>query len=216
MWRYEVPFIPVPNVILYRLRYLVSGQQCFNTLYANVTDSSDPDQLEGTATRLFDWWAAELAPQAPNGVFLQDVQAVDLAFEDGPTFTYVPPTPSQGTQIDTPSPNNVSFCISFSSAARGPASRGRNYFVGVPKGKTSESNVNASWADAVVTAYKTLLGETVFEAGQQWCVVSRYHGVDADGNPIPRAEGINYIITAVKYTDLVIDSQRRRLPKRGK
>jgi hypothetical protein len=48
-----------------------------------------------------------------------------------------------------------------------------------------------------------------------WVVVSRFSGVDAEGHPIPRAAGVVNIITAVLAVDNTVDSQRRRLPHRG-
>jgi hypothetical protein len=48
-----------------------------------------------------------------------------------------------------------------------------------------------------------------------WVVVSRFSGVDVNGDPIPRAAGVVNIITAVLAVDNTVDSQRRRLPHRG-
>jgi hypothetical protein len=46
--------------------------------------------------------------------------------------------------------------------------------------------------------------------------VSRYSGIGTDGKPIPRTEGIATPVTQVVITDHTIDSQRRRLPGRGR
>jgi hypothetical protein len=47
-------------------------------------------------------------------------------------------------------------------------------------------------------------------------VASRFSGVDSNGKPIPRSEGIGTPITSVTVVDPIIDNQRRRLPGRGR
>jgi hypothetical protein len=47
-------------------------------------------------------------------------------------------------------------------------------------------------------------------------IASRFSGVDPDtGKPIPRTAGVTTNVITVVAADLVIDSQRRRLPGRG-
>jgi len=44
-----------------------------------------------------------------------------------------------------------------------------------------------------------------------------FGGVDPDtGKPIPRAEGVTTPVQSVVITDTIVDSQRRRLPGRGR
>jgi hypothetical protein len=84
------------------------------------------------------------------------------------------------------------------------------------EGQTTGANqIDSATAAAFVDAYSLLLdfGQDI---GASWVVVSRFSGVDANGDPIPRAAGVTTPITSVLVVDNIVDSQRRRLPGRGR
>jgi hypothetical protein len=69
---------------------------------------------------------------------------------------------------------------------------------------------------AVLGAYNAL-GALLEPAGATWVVISRFSGVDPiTHRPIPRSEGITTPIDNAAFTDNKSDSQRRRLPGRGR
>ena len=68
--------------------------------------------------------------------------------------------------------------------------------------------------DSLKLAYEGLPSVATV-AGYTWVVASRFSGVDAEGDPIPRAAGITTPITTVLIVDNLVDSQRRRLSGRG-
>jgi hypothetical protein len=72
------------------------------------------------------------------------------------------------------------------------------------------NTLNAGYASDFVIAYNDLLPGGVFEPdGWRWVVLSRYTA------GAPRAAGVAFAVTRALFTDLTVDSQRRRLPGRG-
>jgi hypothetical protein len=123
--------------------------------------------------------------------------------------------PAFGDLNDAPLPNNVTLTVSFRTANRGRSFRGRNYVVGLGETQVAGNTVAPSVITAFDGIYSQLLASPV-AAIATWVVVSRFSGVDpVTKEPIPRVTGIATPITSVTVVDNVVDSQRRRLPKRG-
>lgn len=208
-------FIPVPDVALVEFRMLLDSQKVENTLYFQKSTGWDATSLDLAGVDLKEWWTDSYAPLVSDLVTLREVVLTDLETDTGAQATFAG-AGAAGSQIGGSAPSNVSFAVSFRTALRGRAFRGRNYIVGVPLPQLSDINhVESSWANDVVDAYFGLISLAAgFDA--QWVAVSRFSGVDPDTHaPIPRTEGIATPITSVITTDLTLDSQRRRLPGRG-
>jgi len=123
--------------------------------------------------------------------------------------------PVAGSAAGFPLPNNDSYVITFNTAARGRSGRGRNYILGLTTSDQLTANTVTSGFRTGLLAYYTALKALASENGAEMVVVSRFSGVDADGDPIPRAEGVARAITSFSTADTTLDSQRRRLPGRG-
>jgi hypothetical protein len=210
-----MPFVPVAQTALVELRMLCAGQHVENTIYALAPDPFDPSSLTSLANTVKAWWIAEMAPLLSDIVSLEEVVATDLTTATGGQVS-ISGDHELGTQIGGAAPNGSTFTVSFRTAERGRAFRGRNYIVGLPLEQLSDTNhVQSSWATDLITAYEALKTALV-AADFIWVVVSRFHGVDTvTGHPIPRAAGLITHVLSVLVTDFVIDSQRRRLPGRG-
>jgi hypothetical protein len=107
-------------------------------------------------------------------------------------------------------PNNVALCLSFRSSGRGRSSRGRNYISGFPEGYVSGNDIDTTLADALVVAYEELKDAATFTDDWTWIVYSRFQNGNA------RPEALIAPVDAVVLTDYTVDSQRRRLPGRGR
>ena len=201
-------FTPVPNVCQVELRYLIAGQRCENTLYFRMASGFTTADMIELGDELINWWRDEIAPLVGIGVQLVEAYVTNLTTETSAAVSVVPTVTALGQVNEELLPLNVAPAVSFRTAGRGRSSRGRNYIAGITNSNVAGSIVESSWAANVVAAYNALftLASTL---GVVWGVVSRFNG----GNR--RTEGIHQAITTVLFTDLVVDSQRRRLPAMG-
>lgn len=209
-------FVPVANTVLVEFRMTADLQQVENTIYFEYASAPTSPEMLSLGSALLDWWGAFYAPLVWSGVELREIVLTSLTSASSDQVSFpVPPSTNGGLTLD-PLPTNVSLTISFRTALRGRSFRGRNYVVGLIKDQTISANVVdnttiASW----IAAYEELLTVAAAES-VEWVVVSRFSGVDGDGKPIPRAAGVTTPINSVVIVDNVVDSQRRRLPGRGR
>lgn len=211
-----MPFVPATNTIECELRYEQDDQQLENTLYFHLATPWSVPTIQTHGTELISWWATEIAPQTSVNVVLREVYITDLTTVSAPAVSVVPLLLTQGTRAVPALPNNVSLVTSFRTDSRGRSFRGRNYFVGLCEDQVDENTVDPGVLTALVAAYNDLLPGGALTRGV-WSVVSRFSGVDpVTHDPIPRAAAVVTPITTVVIVDDTIDSQRRRLPGRGR
>lgn len=203
-------FVPVANTAQFELRYTAAGQDCANTLYFRRIGGWDGPGLSNACESLWGWWKTTLAPSVSNAVVLREVYGFDLSTADGPTGTYAGIPPASGGDTSPLLPNNVSIAVSFRTARRGRAYRGRNYFLGLTEGVVTNSTVAEARLTSIVSAYLALALEDDVIPGGTWVVCHRYSG------RTPLTTGTAEPITDVVIVDPIVDSQRRRLPGRGK
>jgi hypothetical protein len=210
-----MPFVRVPNAALVEVRMLLDGQHIENTLWFQSDTAPTGATLATLADAIGAWWIANYRTNVSSAVSLVEVVATSMDSATAPTATFVPGTPQSGTGDSEALPNNVSLTVSFRTESRGRSFRGRNYITGLTDAQVANNTVDplivADWIDA----YEAV-GTAVSGTGFTWVVASRFSGVDANGDPIPRDPGITTPITAVVIVDPIIDSQRRRLPGRGR
>lgn len=210
-----MPFVPVPNTALVEVRMQQDLQLVENTLYFRFPSPPAEGVLSTLATNVASWWVNEYAPLVVQAVTLREILVTDLTTATGPQATFVPPTLTQGENLQGGLANSLTMSISFRTANRGRSFRGRNYIVGLSISDINGTNtVKPTTIQAFITAYEGL--HTVAnDSDAVWVVVSRFSGVNAAGKPIPRATGLSTEVTTVVIVDNVLDNQRRRLPKRG-
>lgn len=107
-------------------------------------------------------------------------------------------------------PNNCSMAVHFGTGAAGRSRQGRNYVPVLDRDDVVGNFIDSGWAAGIVTAYEELLFPgSIVPDGWIWVVVSRMQG------GVRPAEAQFHEISSVSVVDLVVDSQRRRLPGRG-
>lgn len=209
-------FVPVPNTVLVELRMTQDSQEVENTLYFDSGAPNTVVAMTGLAGDIASWWENELAVLTHTGVQLREVVVTDLGSATGPQVTFAPPIAAFGGVGGDALPMNVSFSVGFNTAQRGRSFRGRNFFIGLAESQVTGNQVNGGVIAAIVDAYELLLGSPFTDFGA-WSVASRFSGVDpTTGKPIPRVTGIATPIISVSASDSIVDSQRRRLPGRGR
>jgi len=204
-------FIPVPDTAHVRLEGRVDAQQVINDLYfRHTTGPIAAADLGGLLTALASWQFSSMAPlwnEAWSGV---QISGRDLTSVTGFVGTTSTVGVVGGTSGEA-APNNCTMAVSFRSALAGRSFRGRNYVPVLTNSQVTGNLIDTSWQADVVAGYSELIfGGGALPAGWVWVVVSRFT------NSAPRTTGIFSEIFNVIVTDNVVDSQRRRLPGRGK
>lgn len=203
-------FIPAVNTALCEMVCLWSDQIVENTVYFEKAAAWSEDDLLAVARDMLDWWSAAVAPYTNVNVTLQEIKLTDLTSDTAPSVTALPTTPIPGEVTGDPLPNNCTLSIAFKTAGRGRSSRGRNYVLGL-----SEANVNGNVVDATTVtmirnAYVAMESAASVTVPVAHVVVSRFH------NHAPRTTALIQHVTSYAIVDPFIDSQRRRLPGRGR
>jgi hypothetical protein len=203
-------FIPVPNTVEMTLRAQVFGQECVNTQYATLAAGvPTAAQVEEVCAAWRDVVLDHLNLWHNQTTFIE-VHGRDLSTDDGPVADISFDAGVTGSVSSGALPNNVSLAIQFRSGVAGRSNRGRNYLFGIAETYLADANhVTSVFANAVHTYYGDV-GSAIVAAGFEWVIVSRYH----DG--APRVSGQVLPINSHGFADFTIDSQRRRLPGRGR
>lgn len=203
-------FIPVADCAQIRVEGRVDGQQTINDLYfRHTTGPIAAADLLALANAMETWASAAYAPvlnEAWSGV---QITARDLTSQVG--FAAVASLSGiVGGTAGEAAPNNCTMAVSFRSAFSGRSFRGRNYVPCLTNSQVTGNNIDADWAQSVVDAYALLLfGGGSLPAGWVWVIVSRFT------LGAPRVSGVFNEVFSVLVSDLIVDSQRRRLPGRG-
>lgn len=210
-----MPFVPVPSTALVELRMTLDLQQVENTLWFVFQDPIDEAILTTLNNDLLGWWVDHYAPLVSQQLQLREIVCTDMSSSTGPQVTLAAPPGTVGELTVDAEPNNVSLTVSFRTANRGRSFRGRNYLVGITADVLVNNTFTSVYVSSVTDAYAALLPAGGVLSDARWVVASRFSGIDSNGDPIPRVTGIATPITAVVVVDSIVDSQRRRLPKRG-
>jgi hypothetical protein len=203
-------FVPVPDVALAELIYIWEDQIVENTLYFAKDGGWGGSDLSVLADQLLDWWNSNAKSFTNVNAALQEIKITDLSSDTAPTFSLTAGLPIAGDATGDPLPNNCSLTISFRTAGRGRSSRGRNYIVGLSESATSGNVVDPTVIADIKNAYEVINSTVQDLLPAHHVVVSRVH------NKVPRTEGLAQEITSYQVVDPFVDSQRRRLPGRGR
>lgn len=204
-----MPFIPATNVAECRIVGLLRGQLCENVLhFFNTLGAFTQADLNTLADNLGAQWNGNVLPLISSDYTFELVQARDLTTQFAPTAEFSGASAAGGG--GDAMPNNVASCFSLRTGLPGRSNRGRLYIGGIPRDAVTENNITAGFRNSMLTALGNLIGQDSVATGFIWSVLSRQQ------NNLPLAAGISRPITVVITTDSVVDSQRRRLPGRGK
>jgi len=204
-----MPFIPVPTAVQCVVHQRLDSQVVLNDLYFSHPGGVFTGvEMAALATALFNYWAANMLPLQSAQLTLERVAVRDLNIDTGLIVESIGAI-TPGGQSNDFLPNNVAFTTSFRTGLAGRSFRGRNYFAGLTEQLVTANLIDAATAAAIVDAYAGMVGLGTVSAGWLWGVVSRFTG------GAPRAQGVITPITTVLAVDNIVDSQRRRLPKRG-
>lgn len=207
--------VPVINTALYEQIFSVNGQVVENTMWFEHIDSIAVADLEQLVDIMEAWAKDVYVPLTSTSCSLIKVKATDMTTSISPMFERAVLSDNVGESGSSVADNSASFTIKFTTAQRGRAYRGRNFFPGIPRDMAVANYVPIEYATQILGAYEgipTVLGVS----GWTHVVVSRYNGKDPEtGKPMPRVTGVTTPVTGYAYTNLRLDHQRRRLPGEG-
>ncbi|AYP28975.1 MAG: hypothetical protein [Circular genetic element sp.] len=203
-----MPFQRVPLTTKVELLYGQQGQFVENVLhYKSLAPATEAD-LNALCAEFVNQWTTFLRPLTVSTAFLTSIKATSLDSEFAPGIEYTTGLPLAGTGAIPELPMNVTCAVRFLTALRGRSYRGRAYHIGLRQSFVNGSNLTSTFRTDLRNAWIGLMSIESSPVFAQ-CVVSRY----SDG--ALRAEGIATDVTNVQVEGTV-DSQRRRLPGRGR
>lgn len=209
-----MPFIPVPNTVLIEPIFEWDGQRVENTYYFERISEPTLEEVTSFLSGIRTIIQEELMPLLSSLIQLVEIVATLLSTAESFSVSETVSPPFAGEIEDESVPSNVSYVITFKTALRGRANRGRNYIAGLPNSAVATNTIDAGVRTALLAFYDTLRAGAA-AGGWTMVVVSRFSGVDGSGNPIPREVAQTTPITSFTTFDPTVDSQRRRLPGRG-
>lgn len=207
-WSNKLAFVPVANVVEVAITHTCEDQLLVNVFHVDGGGALSAGTLSLILGEFITWVGTELYDNMPSTLSLVQVTGRDLTTQNGLIAEAAPSVPVQGAIGADNLPLNATFCVQLRTGFAGRFARGRSYVPAVPDSVASGSRVTAAWANAVVASYNALVA-AMSNAGTPLVIVSRsFQGA-------PRAFGIITQVLNASYSDLVTDSQRRRLPGRG-
>ena len=204
-------FQAVPNGALAVLHGRVDGQDVMTTLgFGLITPGTISKAMaDDLALGVYNKWLNNAIPELPAAYGLLKCVVNILAVQDGPEAEYDPAESIPGELSGATLPNSNSLAIAFKTGLHGRTNRGRNYWPLFLESEVTANLVAVLKAAAIEAIYEALVGPNTVATGWVWSVISRKI-IDISGY------GLAVPITEVMFNDLVIDSQRRRLPGRGR
>lgn len=203
-----MPFIPIPQTAEVAVRILQDGQNLANVWHATYQGEPTSQNMVLLASNTIAWWQANIRPLVPATVQLLEVSVVDQSEIGGVAALLAPSSNNTGTSVSPAMPNATTIAVKKSTGRAGRSYRGRVYHIGLTEAQVDNNRISAATVTALNAAYEALI-DSYDAANFQWVVASTYF------NNAPRVIGITTPIIGVS-TDPVIDSQRRRLPGRGR
>lgn len=203
-----MPFVPAPGVCQAEIVYDWSSQVVETVLHFLPTTELNPLLMGELGEFLKNWWDAQLKAGSPATLSLINIKLTDLTTNIAPVVNYATGLPIAGTGASPSLPNNCALVLTKRTLLRGRSYRGRIYHPGLVESVVTDNTVVAAQVASLITKYSMLINFTTTGATWDMVVVSRYQ------DKAPRTVADSNQVTSLD-SDGVVDSQRRRLPRRG-
>lgn len=201
-------FAPTPGAAKCAIVFRIDGQFVQTSLDVGVETETEAN-MAAAAAGLANSFADHILPLLSEHLVIESAVAFGLESLSSPIGVFLPGTLMNGGSAALALPNNVAYCLTKRTGVRGRSFRGRMYVPGIPNDVLdTPSTVSVAFQTSMVAAAAGLLADMV-TGGFPPVVVS---WVNAGAQ---RTEGVATPIISLGPSDLVLDSQRRRLPGRG-
>jgi len=201
-------YIPVPDTLQAELVYNWDGQIVENVLHFKPFNILSLTLMQELGLKLVGWWIANIKGITPTNLQLVNVKITDLTTQTSPTINYATSLPSVGTGGSPSLPNNCAVVLTKRTLLRGRSFRGRIYHPGLYEAIVVGNTVDAGAVVSFINAYTQLKAFPTATTTWEMVVVSKFQ------NKVPLLVGVTTPVLSLD-SDGVVDSQRRRLPRRG-
>jgi hypothetical protein len=204
------PFIPVPNTSQVELIYSAGAYSLENVLHVHKGSPYSLADLQAQRAVFDTWDNTYWKLGRPSFVSLARIHSKALDTDTAPFEDYSLSSPRAGSNGGGFMTLAPTFAVKLTSGFSGRSARGRIYVPGLTESMMADGygNVTSGQANNWVSYVNSLI-TALTAAGYTLCITSYRH------DKTWRTEGVNYDVTAVSYTDLHADVQRRRMPGRG-
>jgi hypothetical protein len=194
------PLVPAGiEIVIYAKQ---EGTERLNVIHASANGNTPTaEELQTAAETVGNQIASNLSAWHSSVVF-DKVVATDISQPEGPSYVFPIPTPNTGTAAGDAMPANAALVVSINSTHGGRSGHGRIYHFGLPSTLTGGGSfVSNGYRNLVQTTWHTI-STVMTSAGLPLCVFSR--------------KNLALYPWQGESVDTTIDSQRRRLPGRGR
>jgi hypothetical protein len=190
------------------MRYSSFGQTIENVFYFERGVDYDADSCADLALAIKDSYDTNFRPIHPTELTLIDITVTAQHVESGPNSNL--PVGEAGTSgsagFET---TGNTFVIKFGTGSSGRSFRGRMYWPHLVNSWVSNNQIDNTTALSLATAAESFFDDIETATGDRHAIVSYQH--DCEWRTLATVtDVVNYT-----YTDLNLDSQRRRLSGRG-
>lgn len=204
-----MPTAPAPGIAEVALHFTQDLQLVENIFHVRTTGVWEPATLLTLAEDVATWWLNDLKPQCADNLVFREVVATDLSTGTGAQVTHSISPPQTGTGGSGALPNSATLAVKWTTGLRGRSFRGRTYHLGLLDAQVASNTVIPATLASLITDYNGLINAINLVTERTMVVLSRFTG----GVERPIAIGTPIIQASI---DPTVDSQRRRLPGRGR
>jgi len=203
-----VAFVPFENCLKVEQVFLWDSQYCENVFHVQKDSAWTTVDMQNQAISFINAWNSLWKANMSTTCQLVNIKCTDLTSEFAPGIEYATGLPITGTSGGAALPNVVTVAVKWVTALRGRSYRGRTYHIGLLETHVLDNQVTTA-ALTLLNAYYLQIWGGVPIAGANLVVASRIQG------GVERTEGLMTEIIGFQI-DRGIDTQRRRLPGRGR
>lgn len=201
-------FIPVPDTCRTVMHYTIFGQTVENVHYFSQSGGFTASDLDTLNAAIVSAWTTTLRALQPPELQLLEVISTAQEVVSGAQDTET--VAANGTNASPAfEALNATFAIKFTTGQSGRSYRGRMYWPALIDGLVHNNEVDSAYAAAIRDAVQDFFSSIFTDVGAVHVVASYQN--DCEWN----LTGVATPVTGYSYTDLHIDSQRRRLSGRG-
>lgn len=202
-----------PLVVKLVDRGFCEGQEILNTTHWIIRGGGvwTPVIMDQLGDAYADWWGTNMQGLTVAGYVKSEIVITQLAV-NGFQRIITDGLPLSGSLVGDGLPLNVAACVTLSTGRSGRAGRGRFYAGCLGEGATTGSRFSAGFVNSINSAFDALVNLEAVSGDPQFALVV----YSTELNSLPRPTGLATEVTSAYLRDNVVDSQRRRLPGRGR
>lgn len=197
--------MPVPNnplVCKVALVFRLDTRHFVNTLHFSSAIGWDLTSMGNLAAMVKQWWLDSYQDDVSNQVSLEQIQVRLLDPTNPLAVDYTTGLPDSGSNANVHEPANVTVTLSWRTGLAGRKYRGRIYIVGLCENNTNDDDTIGS---STVSWLANVGGDLLAKAAAAAIQLIVFHKADNTFTKV-----LSFVV------ENILDSQRRRLPGRGR